>query len=112
MVPHPLAQLSVDEISATRNAVLTTHSNYLIFFRGIFLNEPPKAALKPFLAAEHSGTLSSSTPYPQRQARVQYDIVAKNNKADRRYAEAIVNVHSAETVEFKTFTDAQPSITA
>jgi primary-amine oxidase len=89
-IPHPLDQLSSHEIDVAREAIFRARGKCLILFRSIFTQEPAKAELVPFLEAEHSGTLTSSTPRPARQARVQYDIVHDDKSHD--YMESVVDI--------------------
>lgn len=75
-VPHPLAQLTPDEFIRARDIILKLHgANSTLYFKSIYLEEPKRAELLPFLAAEHAGTLSDESPRPARQALVEYDIV-------------------------------------
>lgn len=94
--PHPLDQLNSYEIDIAREAIFTARGRCLILFRAIFAEEPAKAQLVPFLEAEHSGTLTSSTPRPARQARVQYDIVHDNKSHD--YMESVVDIVAEQEV--------------
>jgi hypothetical protein len=94
--PHPLDQLSSHEIDIAREAVFTARGKCLILFRAIFTEEPAKAELVPFLEAEHSRTLTSSTPRPARQARVQYDIVHDDKSHD--YMESVVDILAKQEV--------------
>lgn len=89
-VPHPLDQLKSHEIDIAREAIIAARGKCLIFFRAIFAQEPAKAELVSFLDAEHSGTLTSSTPRPARQAKVQYDIVHEDKSHD--YMESVVDI--------------------
>jgi primary-amine oxidase len=75
---HPLDPLSVDETTVARDAVLTANPDTVVFFREIYLKEPVKAELRPFLDAEHAGELNASTARPARLAKVQYDVVGKD----------------------------------
>lgn len=89
VVPHPLDQLSSHEIHITREVIQKARGSCLILFRAIFTREPLKAQLIPFLEAEHSATLSSSTPRPPREALVQYDII--HNDRSHEYMESVVD---------------------
>lgn len=78
MSPHPLDPLSVEETAIARDVVLTANPDSIIFFREIYMKEPAKAELRPFLEAEHAGQLNASTPQPTRLAKVQYDVMGKD----------------------------------
>ena len=93
--PHPLDQLSGDEINRARDVVLHARRS-LLQFRAIFLEEPAKAELAPFLEAEHHGTQSSKTRRPARLARVHYDVI--NNDRTHDYTESVVDVQSGKEV--------------
>jgi primary-amine oxidase len=96
---HPLDQLSADEVSVARQAVLDARKAAIVF-RNIFAVEPAKAELVKFLEAEHAGNLSAETSRPAREARVQYDVVS----ADRNYEymESIVDISSGTEVSHRT----------
>lgn len=95
--PHPLQQLSCQETDKAREAVLKTlATSTAIEFRTIFLKEPNKAQLSPFLDAERHGKLSSNTPRPPRRARVQYDVV--HSDRTREYVESVVALDTEEVV--------------
>ena len=96
---HPLDQLSADEVNIARDVVLKARQS-LILFRNTFAVEPPKAQLVKFLTAEHAGTLSTDTPRPPRQARVQYDTIHQGKSHE--YMESIVDLASATEVKTKT----------
>lgn len=91
--PHPLDPLSVDETNAVRQAVLDAHdAGPLIRFRSIFLEEPLKKELTPFLELEHAGELTGNTPWPSRLAKVQYDVV--RGAKDVTYVESCVDIQT------------------
>jgi hypothetical protein len=94
--PHPLDQLSSHEIDIAREAIFKARGRCFILFRDIFAQEPAKAELVPFLEAEHSGTLTSSTPRPPRQARVQYDVVHDDKSHD--YMESVIDIITGREV--------------
>ena len=95
-IPHPLDQLRSHEIDIVREVILKARGRCVIFFRSIFAHEPPKAELVPFLQAEHSGTLSSLTARPARQARVQYDVVHDDKSHD--YTESVIDIRTEREV--------------
>lgn len=94
---HPLAILSEAETNLARDVVKSAHPNTVIDFREIFLQEPPKAQLVEFLALEHAGRLSPTTPRPPRLALCQYDVIG----ADRipQFHESVVDVVSRTRVK-------------
>lgn len=65
---HPLAILSEAETNLARDVVKAAHPKTVIDFREIYLQEPPKKQLLDFLAIEHAGRLSPTTPRPPRLA--------------------------------------------
>lgn len=87
---HPLSILSEEETNLARDVVKNAHPSTVIDFREIFLKEPPKAQLLDFLALEHAGRLSPTTPRPPRLALCQYDVIG----IDRipRFHESIVDI--------------------
>lgn len=94
---HPLAILSEAETNLARDVVKAAHPDTVIDFREIFLQEPPKAQLLEFLALEHAGRLSPTTPRPPRLALCQYDVIG----ADRipQFHESVVDVVSRSRVK-------------
>lgn len=96
--PHPLDQLSAEEITRASQIVLNARGkSAVVEFRSLFLEEPVKDELKAFLSAEHSGSLNASTRRPARRARVQYDVVTHWKK--HTHIESIVDVTAGkETV--------------
>jgi primary-amine oxidase len=80
-LPHPLEQLTLEESDKACNIIKAVRgSDVMIRFRSIFLDEPAKELLVPYLKAEHDGQLNSSTPRPPRLAQVHYDVVGKDKK--------------------------------
>lgn len=57
---HPLDPCTSDEISITASIIKAAFPKSVLDFRVIDLNEPPKAAVLDYLAAEEAG---SSLPY-------------------------------------------------
>ncbi|KAL3453207.1 copper amine oxidase [Aspergillus insuetus] len=97
MAPHPLAILSEEEINLARDIVVAQHPNTVIDFREIFLQEPPKEQLLEFLALEHSGRLSPTTPRPPRLALCQYDVIGSDRVPS--YEETVVDVVAKKSVK-------------
>lgn len=94
--PHPLDALTVAETLTAREAVLSLHPDSLFNFREIFLAEPRKRELVPFLDLEHSGKLTASTPRPARHAKCQYDVVPASKIP--QYHESTVDVETGKVV--------------
>lgn len=97
MSPHPLAILSEQETNIARSIVVAAHPETVIDFRQIYLHEPPKAQLREFLALEHSGRLSPTTPRPARLALCQYDVIG----ADRvpSFHESLIEISSGRRIK-------------
>jgi primary-amine oxidase len=71
-VQHPLGPLTASEISESSRLIKSIWpSNTNIQFKSITLQEPNKADLIPFLAAEHAG---KTTPTIERRSFVVYYI--------------------------------------
>lgn len=95
-LPHPLAQLSEQEFIKARDVIVQHHgADESLFFRSIYLHEPKKAELVPFLQAEHSGDPSKNTDRPPREAYVEYDVVHSDHY---EYTRSVVNVVTGEVV--------------
>ena len=110
-IKHPFQQLDSSEVSIARQAVIDARKPSAILFRNIYAVEPRKNELVKFLAAEHAGTLSSDTPRPARQARVQYDEILEDRS--HQYLESIIDVPSGKEVDLRKIekNHAQPALT-
>ncbi|KAF4849635.1 Copper amine oxidase 1 [Colletotrichum siamense] len=98
MAIHPLKDLSEAEFKLAGDVVKKLYtSEVTLFFRAIYLQEPKKAELIPFLQAEHEGTLNDSTPRPPRRARLQYDVI-KSGKLPE-YTTSIVDLETKTEAE-------------
>lgn len=98
MPPHPLQQLSYQETVLAKDIILSEHDqNEVILLREIFLEEPPKAELKKFLALEHAGSLTESSSRPSRLARCQYDVIGSEKVP--YFHEAVVDVNKKARIE-------------
>jgi primary-amine oxidase len=98
MVPHPLSSLSLEETNKARNVILTTEKpGAIIHFRSIFLQEPPKKELAPFLELEHSGGLQAKSVRPARLAQCQYDVVQEDKRFHSH--ESIVDLELGKVVK-------------
>lgn len=97
MTPHPLTALSEAEFKKARDIVTKLYgADTSLFFRAIFVQEPKKAELTPFLQAEHDGKITDKTPRPARQARLQYDVI-KDGKP--RHTDSVVDLDKGVEVE-------------
>lgn len=97
MLSHPLAILTEEETNLARDVVRAAHPNTVIDFREIYLQEPPKGQLLEFLAIEHAGRLSPTTPRPPRLALCQYDVIG----ADRvpSYEESVIDIGTRSRIK-------------
>jgi primary-amine oxidase len=99
-VPHPLEQLSLAESDVACKIIKAVRgSDVMIRFRSIFLDEPAKELLVPYLKAEHDGQLNSSTPRPPRLAQVHYDVVGTDKKFV--YTESKVDLATEKETEHR-----------
>lgn len=97
--PHPLAILSEEETNIARDVILAQHPNTVIDFREIYLSEPPKTELLEFLALEHSGRLSPTSPRPARLALCQYDVIGSDHIPS--FNESVVDVGARQRIKHK-----------
>lgn len=72
---HPLDDLTLEEINLARKIILETHPTAVIYFREIYLAEPPKRELQLYLDEEHLGNATINTPRPSRRAKCQFDVI-------------------------------------
>jgi primary-amine oxidase len=102
MSVHPLAPLDSAEFEKARAAVVKLHGgDTRLFFRCIYLREPVKPQLAPFLELEHAGKLTDETPRPPRQAIVQYDVIEHSSKTSK-YTTSIITLDTGEEVSRET----------
>lgn len=98
MAPHPLTALSEDEFKIARGVVTKLFdSDVSLYFRALFLQEPKRAELVPFLQAEHAGLVTNETPRPPRRAKLQYDVI-KSGKAPE-YTQSVVDLKTGQEIE-------------
>jgi primary-amine oxidase len=109
MTPHPLDMLSLSEVEMARQVIIDANRNKVIDFREIFLQEPPKEELKPFLDLEHAGHLNANTPRPARLAKVQCDVFGSNKVPE--FHESIVDVEKRIRVSHEVVTAHHASLT-
>jgi len=96
---HPLDQLSTKEINTARDVILQSRVPAPVTFRNIALEEPPKAELLPYLAAERNQELTPETPKPPRLARVLYDIVSSEHAL--MFCDSVVDVETKEEISYE-----------
>lgn len=94
---HPLAILSPAETNVARDVVKVAHPNTVLDFREIYLQEPPKTQVQDFLALEHAGRLSPTTPRPRRLALCQYDVIGPDRVP--QFHESVIDVVSRTRVK-------------
>jgi len=97
--PHPLDQLSTNEIDIARDVILQARLPASVVFRNTALEEPTKNDLLPYLVAERNGKLNDGTLRPPRLARVLYDIVTSEPAWE--FCDSVVNVETSEEVSFE-----------
>jgi primary-amine oxidase len=95
---HPLTPLSEAEINVARDVILASYPDKVIFFREIYLEEPAKKDLVPYLQLEHSGKLSLTSPRPRRLAKCQYDVVGSERVPE--FHEAVVDVERKTQINY------------
>ncbi|KAH8649980.1 copper amine oxidase 1 [Xylariales sp. PMI_506] len=91
MAPHPLDPLSVAETQRAAQVIQRLYPDQFLYFRTIYLEEPPKVDLIKYLEDEHAGKRPQAPP---RTAFVQYDLV--RGAADRIHYEAILDISKGE----------------
>ncbi|KAH8890097.1 copper amine oxidase [Thozetella sp. PMI_491] len=95
-IPHPLSDLTIEETNRARDIVVALHPNTVIDFRVIYLLEPPKAEVLPFLALEHAGKLTAETPRPARLAQTRYDVIGGSKVP--QYHESVIDLNTQKRV--------------
>jgi primary-amine oxidase len=94
MAPHPLSALSVAETNKVRDIIVSLHPNCVLDFRTVYMLEPPKAEVVPFLALEHAGKVTPRTKRPPRLAQAKYDVIG--NSKTPQYHESVIDINSGE----------------
>jgi Cu2+-containing amine oxidase len=94
-VPHPLDQLDIDETEQARKIVLKSVGQSILEFRSIYLEEPPKEQLLPFLESERKGG-QPTVSCPPRIATIHYDIV--HSDKSHEYVESSVDLQKQEVL--------------
>ncbi|KAL5586781.1 hypothetical protein FOBRF1_016651 [Fusarium oxysporum] len=109
--PHPLIPLSVDETNLARDVVRAAYPQNVLKFRVIYLEEPMKEVLAPYLDLEHAGKVTSSTLRPAREARVHFD-TAHGGKPPQSH-EAIIDLNTRKIKQVESIrADAQAAFTS
>ena len=96
-----MSALTIEETNAARDVILKSHPGASIYFRTLYLLEPPKAELLKFLDTEHAGSLSPNTARPARVAEVKYDAIESGSKVPV-YMESHVDIGRRERVKNET----------
>ncbi|KYK57983.1 copper amine oxidase [Drechmeria coniospora] len=101
MAPHPLSDLSLDETNHARDTVLKLHPGCVIDFRAIYLLEPHKADMIPFLEREHAGQdeIDDGSPRPARLAQMRYDVIGGSKAAE--YHESVIDISTSQRVDHR-----------
>ncbi|KAG5792172.1 hypothetical protein H9Q69_008761 [Fusarium xylarioides] len=109
--PHPLIPLSVDETNLARDVIRAAYPQNVLKFRVIYLEEPAKEILAPYLDLEHAVKITSSTPRPAREARVHFD-TAHGGKPPQSH-EAIIDLSTRKIKQIESIrADAQAAFTS
>ncbi|KAK2469960.1 hypothetical protein H9L39_18424 [Fusarium oxysporum f. sp. albedinis] len=98
--PHPLIPLSVDETNLARDVIRAAHPQNILKFRVIYLEEPAKEVLAPYLDLEHEGKITSATPRPAREARVHFDTTYGGKPPQSHEAIVDLNTRKIKQIEF------------
>jgi primary-amine oxidase len=99
-IPHPLDPLTSVEFEKARQCIISARGlDVIIKFRAIYLEEPSKNELTPFLEAEHSTGIDSRTPRPARLAMVLYDVV--NGDKSHEYTHSVVDLSSGKETKHR-----------
>ncbi|KAI0015095.1 copper amine oxidase [Xylariomycetidae sp. FL0641] len=108
--PHPLRPLSEEELVRARKVVVQEHDGAALFFRSANVDEPAKAELVAFLAAEHAGEAPSAAP--PRRVELLYDVIASAGQPPQ-LTKTIVDVEAGKVHSTQTFpAHCQTSFTA
>uniref|UniRef100_A0A060T8X0 Amine oxidase n=1 Tax=Blastobotrys adeninivorans TaxID=409370 RepID=A0A060T8X0_BLAAD len=112
--PHPLHQLSPQELETVVTIVKSYHSGKSIHFKFVGNEEPPKAMMTAYLEAEHAGATPASLP---RVAYAYYYVME-----ERRVSEIWVDVSAKKIIKYTQlgarvhppidFSEAEPALEA
>ena len=92
--PHPFDPLSLEEVRIARQVILDANPQRMVDFREIYLREPAKELMKPYLDLEHSGRVDDATARPPRLAKVQYDVIGSDKTFE--FHEASVDLRTKQ----------------
>lgn len=95
MAPHPLDALSIRETEQARALLLELYPDTLISFREIFLEEPSKKELRPYLNAEHA---AQPLPRLHRRALAQYDVIGAGKEPE--FHESVLDLTARTRISF------------
>ena len=97
--PHPFSDLGVAETTRVRDIILALHKGFVIVFRTIYVLEPLKSEVLPFLEIEHAGKLDNSSLRPSRLAQARYDVIGGSKVPE--YHESVINITSGDREEHR-----------
>jgi primary-amine oxidase len=112
MAIHPFKTLSVEETRIARDVVLSLHSNAVVDFREIFLQEPEKEKMKQYLELERASRpgQSPTSKRPPRLAKCMYDVIGSDKIPE--YNESIIDVELKKRVRHEVVgKESQASLT-
>src|SRR5690606_7682012 len=100
-LPHPLDQLTVDEVNAARRIILDVRHPTQVVIRDISLQEPPKALLWPYLEAEHGGAREKELAKlrPPRIAKALYDTISLSK--EHSFCESIIDLGKGREISME-----------
>lgn len=75
-MPHPLDQLSPNELKTAAELIKKYHAGKTLHFKQINTEEPPKALLAPYLEAERAGR-QPATKIPRIAYAIYYDLIQR-----------------------------------
>jgi primary-amine oxidase len=112
MAIHPFKILSVEETRIARDVVLSLHSDVVVDFREIFLQEPEKEKMKQYLELEHASRpgQSPTSKRPPRLAKCMYDVIGSDKIPE--YNESVIDVELKKRVKHEVVgKESQASLT-
>lgn len=100
-LPHPLDPLSVQEIQIARRVILSARHPHQLLIRNIYLEEPAKKLLLPFLDAENEGATEEelNNLRPPRLARCIYDVVRLGPEKEFIFHDTVVDLGRLQEIE-------------
>ncbi|KAM0750784.1 primary amine oxidase [Meredithblackwellia eburnea MCA 4105] len=94
MAPHPLAQLTAEELKTIAQVAKSLSPNKKLSFRRIYLAEPEKALVVPYLKAELAGTPLPKAPPRIGQALYYFD-------GEEVFVETLVDIGSRRVISHR-----------